>query len=122
MNDRAIIVSTHSDSFQLQPGQPTPNNRPAILQWMNTETLNRPECIRRLAQNGRFVRENMLCTSNRRNTGVCRGDSGSPLQTQGLTEVLIGIVSWRIGCASGFPDVYTRIHPHLQFIRRNIQV
>lgn len=85
---------------------------------MNTVILNRRECVRRLGQNGRWVHENSLCTTNQRNTGVCGGDAGSPLKTQDFTEILIGVVSWKVPCARGYPDVYTRVYPHMQFIRR----
>ena len=52
----------------------------------------------------------------------CQGDSGGPLYLQGATsenpgsDVLVGVVSWGIGCASGYPGVYARISEFTDFI------
>lgn len=80
--------------------------------------MNRQECIRRFeVEIGAMIFDNTLCTMNPIDVGSCRGDSGGPLTTQDTPKVLIGVVSWQIPCARGFPDVYARVFPHLQFIR-----
>jgi len=60
------------------------------------------------------VTADMICASD--NTGgnerdTCQGDSGGPLVVQDAdgTFRVVGIVSWGIGCASGYPGVYARV-------------
>lgn len=107
----------------MQPGaESNPANHPQVLQWKNTTTLDRPECIRRLGAIGRrMVHANTICTANRVNVGVCSGDAGGALTTRARSPVLIGIFSWGLDCGRGLPDVYARVFPHLQFIRTVMQ-
>ena len=44
------------------------------------------------------------------------GDSGGPLITCGK---LVGVVSWGRKCALGYPDVYSRISSHCDWISAN---
>lgn len=59
------------------------------------------------------IGEGTLCASNTKRTGCCLGDSGSPVA---YNNILIGIVSWSTGCAQGFPDIFTDVYRHLQWI------
>jgi secreted trypsin-like serine protease len=59
------------------------------------------------------IYSDMICASD--NIGgterdSCQGDSGGPLTVKESdgTFRLVGIVSWGIGCASGYPGVYAR--------------
>lgn len=49
---------------------------------------------------------------------IFQGDSGSPL-IKG--DELVGVVSWGIPCAVGFPDVHTRIAPYIEWIQKYIR-
>ena len=65
------------------------------------------------------ITNNMVCAGDS-NGGEdsCQGDSGGPLimtNSDGEYE-LIGIVSWGYGCAdAGYPGVYSRIYPRLDW-------
>jgi secreted trypsin-like serine protease/PKD repeat protein len=50
----------------------------------------------------------MLCAGGREGRDACQGDSGGPLLT-GDPAVLVGVVSFGVGCADGFPGVYARV-------------
>ena len=53
---------------------------------------------------------------------VSQGDSGGPMSVKDAdgTFRVIGIVSWGIGCASGYPGVYTRVTPFNQWVKDKI--
>lgn len=59
------------------------------------------------------ITADMICATD--NTGSrerdsCQGDSGGPLMVKEANGIfrIVGIVSWGIGCASGYPGVYAR--------------
>ncbi|GBP77386.1 Chymotrypsin-1 [Eumeta japonica] len=52
------------------------------------------------------VVDTQICSLTRAGEGACHGDSGGPL-IEG--DSLVGIVSWGMPCARGYPDVYTRV-------------
>lgn len=67
------------------------------------------------------ITADMICASD--NSGgntrdSCQGDSGGPLAVKEAdgTFTLVGIVSWGIGCASGYPGVYSRVTHFHDFI------
>ncbi|KAJ8724377.1 hypothetical protein PYW08_015851 [Mythimna loreyi] len=66
----------------------------------------------------RPVTDGMFCTFTKIGEGTCHGDSGSPL-IKG--KELVGVVSWGIPCAVGFPDVHTRISPYVEWIQSHIK-
>lgn len=72
------------------------------------------------------ISADMICASD--NIGgtdrdSCQGDSGGPLVVKeaGGSFTLVGIVSWGIGCASGYPGVYSRVTHFNDWILSKIQ-
>merc|ERR1712045_932771 len=61
----------------------------------------------------------MICAGGS-DKDACQGDSGGPLACpDDGTEVLSGIVSWGVGCATeGVPGVYTDVRKYVPWIRR----
>ena len=68
---------------------------------------------------------NMIC-AYADNTDACQGDSGGPLllpgsDASGVDDVLVGIVSWGLGCAQdSYPGVYARVSAQYDWIRGTI--
>ena len=69
------------------------------------------------------ITNNMLCAWANGTDG-CQGDSGGPLVVKGNTpeeELLVGVVSWGLGCAEEeFPGVYSRISAQYDWIREQV--
>lgn len=63
-----------------------------------------------------------MCAVNKDGVGACQGDSGGPLVdvSDPANKALVGIVSFGIPCAKGYPDVYTRVYSFLDWIERNM--
>lgn len=86
-----------------QTGGPLPNQ----LQRLTTTTLTNADCrARHTTTNAAFVFDHKICTFTRAGEGICQGDSGGPLVAGGQ---VIGIVSWNIPCARGWPDAFDRV-------------
>lgn len=88
---------------------------PTHLQYLKQITMTNEECRRRHEKqtNFRFYK-GTLCAFAREGQSTCFSDSGGPLTTNGQ---LIGMVSWGIPCALGFPDGYLRVSAFLNWIR-----
>jgi secreted trypsin-like serine protease len=85
---------------------------PDILRYVTLNITTNTFCNNVYGIRGRIT-EDMICASD--NTGgndrdSCQGDSGGPLTIKEAdgTFRIVGVVSWGIGCASGYPGVYAR--------------
>lgn len=69
-------------------------------------------------QNG--IDESQYCAydpAGRRDS--CQGDSGGPLQTTQTFSnpvQVVGVVSFGVGCGSGYPGIYTRVAYYIEWI------
>lgn len=69
------------------------------------------------------ITRRMICAGGLEDRDACQGDSGGPLFDKRIgprRDVQIGITSWGIGCADGFPGVYARIGPVQNWITRRL--
>mmetsp|Transcript_16389 Transcript_16389/g.34251 ORF Transcript_16389/g.34251 Transcript_16389/m.34251 type:complete len:124 (-) Transcript_16389:167-538(-) len=69
-----------------------------------------------------YIDKSMLCAQHR-SRDACQGDSGGPLIIRGDTakdDILVGLVSWGVGCANKFPGVYARVSSAHGWIRKNV--
>ncbi|MCP4344517.1 MAG: serine protease [Desulfobacterales bacterium] len=90
-----------------------------ILQELAVNIIPNSECSEFYPDE---LTDNMICADAEKNKGVCIGDSGGPLVIQNEVWELAGIISWGAdeGCASGKPDVFTRVSEFRDFIYEHI--
>ncbi|XP_014369518.2 chymotrypsin-2 [Papilio machaon] len=93
-----------------------PGVLPVQLQVINLVSLSVEEC-QRIYNNINPVYDTQICSLTKKGEGACHGDSGGPLVSDG--EV-VGIVSWGMPCARGYPDVYTRVYSFKNWIAAKI--
>ena len=97
---------------------------PEGLQEAEVRILSQEECRHSTHHLPQEITDNMLCAGDEKaGTDACQGDSGGPLiLTRPHHKLLVGIVSWGIGCSRpGYPGVYTRIGTFLHWIRDIVQ-
>ncbi len=109
-----------SATFQMQGGRLDAvgkvNVRPAQLQEVPLKISDRAKCLAVPQYNAVTAIGKYWCVgADDIGHGTCQGDSGGPLtQQQGERNgqphyVLIGIVSQAVGCAAGFPTLFTDV-------------
>ena len=88
---------------------------PDALQFVQVGVISNSEC--NSVDYPGDITDGMLCAGDRNTVDACQGDSGGPLVVKsGNNFVVIGIVSWGIGCASGYAGVYARVTTYLDWI------
>ncbi|KAL0896045.1 hypothetical protein ABMA27_012026 [Loxostege sticticalis] len=92
-----------------------PGDLPNKLQMINLKALSVEAC-QSLFNGINPVFESQICSLTKSGEGACHGDSGGPLVESGK---VVGIVSWGMPCARGFPDVYTRVYHFKDWIVEN---
>lgn len=83
-----------------------PGNLPSQLHWIQLAAIDLNTCSQLLA-GSTPIGNGHVCTSSPVNEGSCQGDSGGPLIDAYGNQ--IGVVSWGIPCAKGYPDVFTSV-------------
>ncbi|EOD16364.1 hypothetical protein EMIHUDRAFT_210744 [Emiliania huxleyi CCMP1516] len=85
------------------------------------------ECLEaygNLLKGAETISSGMICTGSIHGKDACGGDSGGPLVSpypEDGKPLLIGIVSWGIGCGR-HPGVYTRVAYYRDWISRHSQI
>ncbi|XP_064536496.1 trypsin alpha-3 [Drosophila montana] len=88
---------------------------PAMLRAVEVEIMDTNTCGAQYLTKDYTITDEMLCAGvEEGGKDACQGDSGGPLTVDGI---LVGIVSWGVGCArEGFPGVYTSVRHHTSWI------
>jgi len=91
------------------------------LRKVEVPHVSTEECNDDYSANGYTITDGMICAGEK-GKDSCQGDSGGPMTIQ--TEngpVLVGVVSWGIGCArEGYPGVYARVANFVDWIEATI--
>lgn len=83
------------------------------LNFIEVIVLTHIECTLRLSGFAIFLRTNHICTQAGFGRGACTFDSGSPVVAGGE---LVGVVSFVVPCAIGFPDWGPRVSSYTRWI------
>ncbi|CAH0600780.1 unnamed protein product [Chrysodeixis includens] len=94
-----------------------PGSLPVHLQMINLTSVSFEEC-KTIYNNINPVFNTQICSLTKYGEGACHGDSGGPLVSG---KNIVGIVSWGMPCAKGYPDVYTRVYSFKDWILKTIE-
>ena len=91
-----------------------------IMQEAQLTYVEPASCLKKFG--GHYIDDTMLCAFEQ-GKDSCQGDSGGPLVTMDPAtgdEILVGVVSWGVGCASAYPGVYARVTKVIDWINTNV--
>lgn len=97
-------------------GQTQVNGQKSVyLQYYETPIITNEDCKTKLKiyNYDRLIQNTNVCSLSHVGQGICRSDSGSSL-TNG--HELIGIASFGVSCATGVPDVFTKVSQYSSWI------
>lgn len=85
------------------------------LQYYQSPIITNANCKTALAFNkyDNLIQNSNVCTLSQAGQGICRADSGSSLS---VGNELVGIASFGVSCATGVPDVFTRVSSYSTWI------
>jgi trypsin len=99
---------------------PNGNDFPIVLHEVDVPIQADDVCSHPSRYGSDFIAGKMFCAGDIVNGGEdsCQGDSGGPIVVpDGADPVLIGVVSWGIGCARArFPGIYTELANYASFV------
>ncbi|XP_012524175.1 chymotrypsin-2 [Monomorium pharaonis] len=85
---------------------------PLRLQHLNVTGCSKKLC----SDHYKNISDSHICTIEGWDKGMCDGDDGSPLTYK---NELIGIWSFGVPCAIGYPDVFTRVYHYKSWIKEH---
>jgi trypsin len=93
-----------------------------VLLSATIKAVDTDECGNKLL-GGSYIPDTQFCGYGDNGTDACQGDSGGPVViSQNSLDVLVGLVSWGVGCArDSVPAVYEFVGDHEQWIADTIQ-
>ncbi|CAG9575509.1 unnamed protein product [Danaus chrysippus] len=94
-----------------------PGSSPDKLQVIKLLSLSAEDCEDIYSKvDSPDVDSTQICSFTKQGEGACHGDSGGPLVEN---NTVVGIVSWGMPCARGYPDVFTRVFAFKDWITEN---
>jgi len=97
---------------------------PGHLKEAAVPILTHDKCKYKSRHLAKEISDNMMCAGyDDARIDACSGDSGGPLiKIEENYKKVIGLISWGIECAKvGYPGVYTRLGPYLEWIVNTIK-
>ncbi|ALC40486.1 gammaTry [Drosophila busckii] len=89
---------------------------PAQLQEVRVNIIDQSKCASSSYGYGSQIKSTMICAAAS-GKDACQGDSGGPLAAN---NVLVGVVSWGIGCAEArYPGVYANVAELRGWVNQN---